>query len=949
MSHREQVETHRHDRTEMSRRSLLRTVGATGTGLALGGGGLGRFGTGQVRAAETVIEDFNRSSPLDDYNGSTTSADYEIVQDAMEEGTANSTNTLKATGDYGVLGHTSVSTPRGNEYRVRIKVGDSTTGPSLLTCVQDTTAALDGCYWAYVDQKNGKLDLNLRENGTHTDLTADTSMPALSQGTIYELAVELDSDTVRAILYEHDGTTVVADTGSVSDSTFSSGQLGFYTGGGGYPAYYDYVTKESLDGGSGGGGSGGGELSIPGGGCVVDTFDDGDLDEYSFVTSNTQANTITSPTRSGSHALELRGTSLGLHSYNGLSHYPSRGSTFGCWFRIDDANGSFEFRYGVQNDTDYYFISIDSESNYVTIMRSEGSGLGWITSGEKIPSGIPTDEWLKLRISWMPGSEGPIHSIAILDSTGTQLCSQSGTDTLEGEGSFSKPWTSGGIGYGTGGISDSTFTVQIDSVTIEEWDDTGAGIVIDDFEAATKDDYIFDSGKSGASFVSSLTFSGSKALKISGTNTEMYKITGLPNEPQAGDVVSYWVRAENGASHINLNYAVQDDAAQSRYFVRVDFDDDRLKLYKYDSGGVTLLEKQVSGFTLSEDVWYNVQVDWRTNGWHVISLSGGRDTITISGNDTTWSKGGIGYDAYLSSSGGSVYFDHVTKNGYRQPDAGTVVDDFDDGNLSEYTILTGSASTATSPTYFGSYSLKIDGTDTEMISTTGLPSYPTAGDRFRYRLRVANGASQVNLSYGVQSHDTCYLVQIDFGSNSLALIHMDNGTKTTLAESNSGFTLSEDAWFRIEIDWCDNGDHTVCLHTDSEDRLVQISGSDSSIASGGIGYDAYLSGGGTIYIDHILKDGFRKDIQALESQYGELEDVTTEILSNDSDGNQRTKQTYEFADGTTRACTCTYHSMNEVRSDNGTNRYWNRLTPEHQKQHDRMLNGVKEEMQLGGF
>ncbi len=66
-------------------------------------------------------------------------------------------------------------------------------------------------------------------------------------------------------------------------------------------------------------------------------------------------------------------------------------------------------------------------------------------------------------------------------------------------------------------------------------------------------------------------------------------------------------------------------------------------------------------FTRSQDAWYRVEIEWTSGGIHALTLSdaSGAQLASISGSDSTWSSGGIGFDAYLSS-GESVYFDDVT-------------------------------------------------------------------------------------------------------------------------------------------------------------------------------------------------------------------------------------------------------------------------------------------------
>jgi hypothetical protein len=348
----------------------------------------------------------------------------------------------------------------------------------------------------------------------------------------------------------------------------------------------------------------------------------------------------------------------------------------------------------------------------------------------------------------------------------------------------------------------------------------------------------------------------------------MIRRTGLPNEPAAGDVFSCWVRATGGANKLNVTYGVQDH--KNRYYVHVDFNDDEFMILKYQDGESILLDKQTSGFTLSEDAWYQVIVDWRTNNRHVATLSTNNGPIQLSGVDSTWTRGGIGFDAYLSSSGGTVYFDHFTMDGHNEPDAGLVIDDFEDGDLDEYVFDRGSsgATVQTQAAYYSSHALKLSDTTIEAISTSGLNTYPNAGDTFRLWVLARNGAGTFNFAYGVQDHDNRYLVQLNFDENTLKLFRYEGAQAYLLAKVTSGFCLAADEWYRLEIDWRNDGGHTATLINGSEDRLGSVSGTDSMWTNGGVGFDAYLSSGDTIFIDGILVDGLGKRIMDKQSQHG---------------------------------------------------------------------------------
>jgi hypothetical protein len=222
----------------VNRRTYIKTVGATGGGLTLGGLGLGETSIETARAAPTVLDDFE-DGDIDEYTGHT--ANYAVEQSSGLEGNYR----LKCSDPYDQLASTSTH-GRGYRYEYRFIAGSgSGSKPGLLTCIQDGSNPVDSCYWLHPDVPNDKLILYVRENGSGEQLDSVYVSSGLSEGTEYRGAFELQSDTVKGILYDASGNQL-ASTSEITDTTHSSGHYGFYTGAG-QPAYYDYVTKESLE------------------------------------------------------------------------------------------------------------------------------------------------------------------------------------------------------------------------------------------------------------------------------------------------------------------------------------------------------------------------------------------------------------------------------------------------------------------------------------------------------------------------------------------------------------------------------------------------------------------------------------------------------------------------------------------------------------------------------
>lgn len=891
----------------LDRRSYLKTVGATGGGFALGGVGLNETGIEPVQAAPTVLDDFE-DGDIDEYTGHT--SNYAVEQSSELEGSYR----LKCSDPYDQLASTSTH-GRGNRYSYRFIAGSgSGSKPGLMTCIQDGSNPVDSCYWLQPDVPNDKLILYLRESGSTTELASEYVSSGLSEGTEYRGVLELRSDTVKGILYDASGTQLVA-TSEIADTTYSDGHYGFYTGAG-QPAYYDYVTKESLDGGDDGGS---GSTSpngpdIAGGGTVVDNFEDSDLEEYGVIEYNAEISQ--EHTLNGGYSLELPSDESKAISMNGLDNYPSAGCTFNTWIKVTDSVSFIYIFYGVQDPDSCY--SRPSES-YSINLTFEGNA-AWIVKHREDCSSPQLDdvsvnltrgEWYEVECEW--GRNGN-HQVTIFDSTGTQVAQLSGTDS---------EWKSGGIGFYRPNHYSGSF--YIDGTYITEEDDSGAGIVVDDFEDGDLSEYDFDRGESGASIVSSPTVNGSNALEISGAETEMIKKTGLPNEPQAGDVFSYWVRATDGVDMVNLTYGVQDHT--NRYFVRVNFENDNLRLYRYEDGTAYKLAEQLSGFSLNKDVWYEVKVDWRKNNLHIVELNLGHDRVQIKEPDPKWSSGGVGFDAYVGD-GGTVYLDSIQKNQYITPDAGCVVDDFEDGDVSEYTVRNGNPSINTEHTYFGDNALALSG-ETELISTSGLPHYPEAGKRLRARIKPTSGASKFELAFGVdgQTPDTRYTVTLDFANDDVGLYYDDNGTRELLTKDETSCILAQDEWFRVEIDWKENGTQTVELYNDSNVKLTQISATDRRISNGGIGFKSQFSASEpAIYIDHVLKSSLGSKLNEYQQQYGPIQTVDLSDMSG-NDGNPRKKQLYNFDDGSTEEIVLERTGENKIKRTHSGDTFWECIGP----------------------
>ena len=162
----------------------------------------------------------------------------------------------------------------------------------------------------------------------------------------------------------------------------------------------------------------------------VDTFEDGDLDEYQNDKDGGSATISTQPAID-SQSLKLSGARYydqKIRSQTGLNTYPEAGGRFSTKVYLTHSNEQAGVYFGTQSETSGYNIFIDGSSSQVSIQKDGGDLSSTNTT-------IPTDEWLTIEVEW--GTGGTINAI-VRDSDGNDIATVSATDT---------EYTSGGIGF----------------------------------------------------------------------------------------------------------------------------------------------------------------------------------------------------------------------------------------------------------------------------------------------------------------------------------------------------------------------------------------------------------------------------------------------------------------------------------------------------------------------
>jgi hypothetical protein len=173
------------------------------------------------------------------------------------------------------------------------------------------------------------------------------------------------------------------------------------------------------------------------------------------------------------------------------------------------------------------------------------------------------------------------------------------------------------------------------------------------------------------------------------------------------------------------------------------------------------------------------------------------------------------------------------------PTVSAVIDDFEDGDISEYSGATGNATVQTSTVFNGTYALQFDtsGGANTITSTSGLSNYPSRGDTFQWYWRHSAGSTSSGMAFAVSaapfgSNDAYTFVIRGDSVNSIALRRYDGGSRTTIATTN--YDVPSGSWFKAYVDFQST---ITCEVRDLNDNtLASISASDSNYDSGGIGW-----------------------------------------------------------------------------------------------------------------
>lgn len=238
----------------------------------------------------TVLEDFEDQS-LSEY-GDTTG--WQIQGSNVLQGrySLESTQTNVDIGDSGG----DIPTPRNDsptEYRCRMFQVDEGRA-ALLVNVQSESNPWANAYSIQVNTIENTISVTRNESGTANLLDTVSGSTHPQTGTEYIAAITTSTDAIKASLYDSSG-TLLLETDSISDQTFTGGGLGWDKWEG-TTTYFDYATVESGNHGEGSGSR-----------VWIDDFEDGSVGEYTSISGSGTYDATPSAAYRGDYGLEMIG------------------------------------------------------------------------------------------------------------------------------------------------------------------------------------------------------------------------------------------------------------------------------------------------------------------------------------------------------------------------------------------------------------------------------------------------------------------------------------------------------------------------------------------------------------------------------------------------------------------------------------------------------------------
>jgi hypothetical protein len=199
------------------------------------------------------------------------------------------------------------------------------------------------------------------------------------------------------------------------------------------------------------------------------------------------------------------------------------------------------------------------------------------------------------------------------------------------------------------------------------------------------------------------------------------------------------------------------------------------------------------------------------------------------------------------------------------PALGATLDDFEDGNITEYSVASGTVTAAATgaAAHDGNFGLEFSGAapfnadqNGRMVGGTGwlwrddAGAFAGQGDIISWWTRSPSSTGRNYIGFGA-SIAGCYSVVLGLNTASFIIQRNDNYDFLNLAEVPHGWVAFK--WYRVELIWSVGGGMAANLYdTDGTTLLNTVVAADNTWAGGGIAFRSFSGPG---YFDTVTTQG----------------------------------------------------------------------------------------------
>ena len=238
-----------------------------------------------------------------------------------------------------------------------------------------------------------------------------------------------------------------------------------------------------------------------------------------------------------------------------------------------------------------------------------------------------------------------------------------------------------------------------------------------------------------------------------------------------------------------------------------------------------------------------------------------RDAVNATGVERFIASGKVTQDRVIQK-GTEVQTEGASPTRFETTEAVVLelLNDFEDGSLTEFSGDTGSASIVTTGVYRGSNALQLDATDEAHIYDDSI--LVDQGTTLHGHVRPTAGTVPI-LTFAVQDTGVDYYqVVFDEAADEVRLEVVSSGSVATTVDTTS-VTLDANTYYEAEIDWNITDNIGVTVKNANENELATLGGEDNTYTTGSTGFKSGDSNGAKNF-DFYTTSARSADIRALE-------------------------------------------------------------------------------------